>query len=362
MSALANFFLRAKHLQIFLLLFGIRYLGGSAAILIPWLTSSRSPEDLLRVPLSFEFVMVLFMFCLVAWLWSMGSFLSSIGQPSLRLKRGFFRFALVYPAVYIFAFLALFGAFKPMLIAVIFPLHLFAMYCMFYDLYFVSKSLALIETGDLASFYDYAGSFFLLWFFPIGIWYIQPRINRLYALPPAREVGIASPGISLQVGPPNSRAVDRTAGTSLDIPPAYAGLWLRIAAALIDGSLLSFVVIFLVMITNLLGVISKARGFDLGVGIIAVLIADTFVVPWFYFSFLESCPWQATIGKNVLRLYVTDLEGRRLSRGRALGRNLAKCLSNLTIGIGYLICGFTKKKQALHDFIAKSQVLRRPQY
>jgi hypothetical protein len=45
----------------------------------------------------------------------------------------------------------------------------------------VSKSLVLAETGKPASFYDYAGPFFLLWFFPVGIWIVQPRVNRLYS-------------------------------------------------------------------------------------------------------------------------------------------------------------------------------------
>jgi hypothetical protein len=67
------------------------------------------------------------------------------------------------------------------LLALIYPLHVFAMICMFYLLYFVSKSLVLGETGKPASFYDYAGPFFLLWFFPAGIWIVQPRVNRLYS-------------------------------------------------------------------------------------------------------------------------------------------------------------------------------------
>jgi hypothetical protein len=69
---------------------------------------------------------------------------------------------------------------NPSMIAVILPLHFFAMFCLFYDLYFVSKNLVMVETGKRVTFYDYAGPFFLIWFFPIGIWFIQPRINRLY--------------------------------------------------------------------------------------------------------------------------------------------------------------------------------------
>src|SRR5229473_3079673 len=108
MGAVVKFFVRAKHWQIFLLLFGIGYVGGSTAMLLS-LTTARSPEEFLKISLPFGFVMVLFMLCLAAWLWSMGSFLNSIGQPALRLRLGFFRFALLYPTVYIFIFLALFG-------------------------------------------------------------------------------------------------------------------------------------------------------------------------------------------------------------------------------------------------------------
>ena len=104
-------------------------------------------------------------------------------QPALRLKMGFFRFALVYPGLYIFVFMVLFQSTSTnlALFAIILPLHFFAMFCMFYDLYFVSKSLVLAETSMPVSFYDCARPFVLMWFFPVGVWFTQPRINRLYA-------------------------------------------------------------------------------------------------------------------------------------------------------------------------------------
>ena len=180
MNVIVSFFLRAKHWQIFFLLVAVSFVGDVAIMSSIWATP-RSPEDFGKITLLFGAVMVLFMFCFLGWLWSMGSFLTSIVQPTLRLNTGFFHFALIYPALYIFVFLALFQSTKPALLAIIFPLHLFAMFCMFYDLYFVSKSLVLAETSKPASFYDYAGAFFLIWFFPIGVWFTQPRINRLYA-------------------------------------------------------------------------------------------------------------------------------------------------------------------------------------
>jgi hypothetical protein len=144
-------------------------------------TSAQSPADVGRISPLIAIITGLFMGSFLGWFWSMGSFLSSIVQPALKLKMGFFRFALVYAAIYLPVFMALFQSLNPTVFAVIMPFHFFAMYCIFYMLYFVSKSLVLVETGKSASFYDYAGPFFLIWFFPIGVWIIQPRINRLYA-------------------------------------------------------------------------------------------------------------------------------------------------------------------------------------
>ena len=78
-----------------------------------------------------------------------------------------------------------------------------------------------------------------------------------------------------------------------------------------------------------------------------------------YFGLLESSRWQATLGKLACRLRVTDEAGRRIGLGRAIGRNLAKYLSALTLGIGFLMVGWTRRKQGLHDLIAGTLVLRR---
>jgi hypothetical protein len=180
MNVVTSFFLRAKHWQIFLLVFGV-YFAGELVLMCITVVKMGSADDFAKFELPFGFVMAFFMSAFFMWFWSMGSFLSSIVQPALKLKTAFFRFALIYPGLYGILFIATFQKFQPRLLAVIVPLHLFAMFCMFYDLYFVSKNLVLAETSKPASFYDYAGPFFLLWFFPIGVWIVQPRINRLFA-------------------------------------------------------------------------------------------------------------------------------------------------------------------------------------
>jgi uncharacterized RDD family membrane protein YckC len=62
----------------------------------------------------------------------------------------------------------------------------------------------------------------------------------------------------------------------------------------------------------------------------------------------------------VLGLVVTDMAGQRVSFGRATARHFAKIVTNLIpLAIGYIMAGFTEKKQALHDMIARCLVLRR---
>ena len=84
-----------------------------------------------------------------------------------------------------------------------------------------------------------------------------------------------------------------------------------------------------------------------------------FVGLWLYFALMESSSWQATLGKKALNLQVTDLEGRRISFGRATGRFFGKIISGAILYIGYIMAGFTERKQALHDMLAGCLVLRR---
>ena len=83
------------------------------------------------------------------------------------------------------------------------------------------------------------------------------------------------------------------------------------------------------------------------------------VLTWLYYALLESSSWQATLGKKALGLEVTDLAGSRISFGRATGRYFARWISNMTLAIGYIMAGFTEKKQALHDILAGTLVIRK---
>jgi hypothetical protein len=180
LKSIAKFFLRARPWQIVLLFFVVPVLAGIAGM-ERISTQIRSWHDFGLAEFFFLGVMAFSMFFFPAWFWSMGSFLDSIVKPELKLKARFFRFVLIYPFVYLFIFFPfLFLRPAPVPAAVIVPLSLFGMFCLLYIFYFVSKNLVLAETGEPASFSEYAGLFLLFCFFPIGVWVIQPRINRLY--------------------------------------------------------------------------------------------------------------------------------------------------------------------------------------
>jgi uncharacterized RDD family membrane protein YckC len=93
---------------------------------------------------------------------------------------------------------------------------------------------------------------------------------------------------------------------------------------------------------------------------LTVSFAAIFVLGWLYYASMESSAYQGTLGKMALGLIVTDMQGRRISFGRASGRFFAKLLTGLIpFFVGYIMAGFTEKKQALHDIIASCLVLRK---
>ena len=76
-----------------------------------------------------------------------------------------------------------------------------------------------------------------------------------------------------------------------------------------------------------------------------------------YFALCESSAWQGTLGKLALGIRVTDLQGKRISFPRALGRYFAKILSAIILGIGFLMVAWIQRKQGLHDMICDTLVL-----
>gem|GEM_PF-1902642 len=78
----------------------------------------------------------------------------------------------------------------------------------------------------------------------------------------------------------------------------------------------------------------------------------------FYWVLMESSGLQASFGKSAMHIRVVDKKGRRLSLLRAFGRNVSKILSLVTLTFGFMMAGWTRKKQALHDMVADCCVVR----
>jgi uncharacterized RDD family membrane protein YckC len=141
----------------------------------------------------------------------------------------------------------------------------------------------------------------------------------------------------------------------------YGGFWIRVVAAIIDGIILRVVVSPVSMVFGGLGLAGMMSGLPhrglrlLGGGVTFILLLFG---SWLYEAFMESSSYQATLGKMIFGMKVTDLYGNRISFGRATGRHFAKWLSAMILGIGYIMVGFTERKQGLHDLLAGTLVRR----
>jgi uncharacterized RDD family membrane protein YckC len=141
---------------------------------------------------------------------------------------------------------------------------------------------------------------------------------------------------------------------------SYAGFWRRYWAALFDGVFLGigFWVLFFSWSLIYSVLAGEPMSFSLGRAYVIQLVAYL-SLGWIYFAGMESSAAQATPGKIAMGIAVTDLTGDRLFFGRATARFFAKNLSAALLLIGFVIAGFTEKKQALHDLLTDSLVVRK---
>jgi len=130
-------------------------------------------------------------------------------------------------------------------------------------------------------------------------------------------------------------------------PTAYGGFWIRFLANLVD-SVIFFTLLFLVAV-------GLAFAGEIGAMLIPLLCVAG---PVLYWGLMQASARQATFGKALLGMKVTTASGDRLSLGRSLGRELAKIVSAIPLMIGFLLAAFTGRKQALHDMMASTIVVR----
>lgn len=157
-----------------------------------------------------------------------------------------------------------------------------------------------------------------------------------------------------------------TAGSSDGAQSAnadYAGFWKRVVASIIDSVLLVIgSVVCGGMAGAALGLVVGISGGDIKLIEVAGAAMGAILglfLNWLYFTLFESSSRQATPGKMAIGILVTDLQGNPISFGQANGRYWGKIVSSIPLGLGFVMAGVTAKKQALHDKLAGTLVIRK---
>ena len=182
-------FLKAKHWQIFMLTFGLPII--LEIIAMPFMIIGNNPMVIMKI---MPIMMIFFIVGFFGWFWAIAIGLQNKVPTGIKMKVKKFKEFFLIPLIYIILIFGFMGfAFGGILengqqpsggmigglVGIIVPLHLFSMFCIFYCLYFVSKTFKTVELQREVTFSDFAGDFFMIWFFPIGVWIVQPKINKM---------------------------------------------------------------------------------------------------------------------------------------------------------------------------------------
>lgn len=143
----------------------------------------------------------------------------------------------------------------------------------------------------------------------------------------------------------------------------FGGFWERFLAYCIDSAILTLgsVVVgflgafFIAFVMALMGMeVEEMENF-----FVVVYYILAIVLSWLYFTIMESSKLQATPGKKICNLVVTDTSGNRISFAKANARFWSKIISGAIFAIGYIMAAFTEKHQALHDMVAGTLVVKK---
>lgn len=200
---MVNKFLKAKHWQLFLAIIGVMVIFQvivmkSVFSNINSISSNEpDPRTFLNIFNFFPVIMIIMTGILYGWQWSIATGLQHKLPKGITMKIKKFKIFFFCHVIYIVLIscaipifvnyvteLALHNSAPnipaiALTLVLIIPLHFFAIFCILYSMYFIAKTIKTVELQREVVFSDFVGEFFLIWFFPIGIWFIQPRINRI---------------------------------------------------------------------------------------------------------------------------------------------------------------------------------------
>ena len=182
------FLLRLKHWQVFLLLF-----------VLPFLLQFGSPKLFDAAGLKLGWAVLLLLDALpsityVLWMWRIGLYLYRWLPAQIKISPVYLHLGALYFALYTLLLLytmglvkesVLEGSFPYGMLLLLAPMHLLATFCFLYIVYFAARSLVSVEQQRVVSAGAFTGAYFLFLFLPIGIWFLQPRLNKLASNPAA---------------------------------------------------------------------------------------------------------------------------------------------------------------------------------
>ncbi|WP_276497934.1 hypothetical protein [Pontibacter litorisediminis] len=125
----------------------------------------------------------------VLWLWGVGSWLFRRMPQSIKITPLYFHLGNLYILLYALLFVYTLAMVRDSMaagtlpfgmLALLVPMHLFATFCYLYVVYFAARSLVSVEQRREVQLGEYLGTFFLFLLLPLGIWFLQPRLHRLY--------------------------------------------------------------------------------------------------------------------------------------------------------------------------------------
>jgi uncharacterized RDD family membrane protein YckC len=136
------------------------------------------------------------------------------------------------------------------------------------------------------------------------------------------------------------------------MPQYFAAFDQRLLASVLDWFFISGFY-FIIAFTAILFIYDHDTRIGLAISLLIIIPITNLV----YHIVMESSARQATYGKQVLKIKVTDIEGKRITPGKAIARNLCKVVSFISI-VGYLMSFFNKHQQCLHDMMTDTLVVK----
>lgn len=204
--------LKAKHWQLFLLIFGLPfviYIGWMISFFsgfisdLDYYSSSDFPVEMFNGMITMILLMMIPAAIQYAWFYSMAIGLQKKLPEGMKMKVNMFKAFFIIPIIYMLLYLLFMATFIGnienlenleyledledfnniglIILGVLFfiGMSLFVIFCTFYQFWFIAKTIKSAELKKEATFSEFVGEFFLVWFYPIGVWILQPTINKI---------------------------------------------------------------------------------------------------------------------------------------------------------------------------------------